>query len=228
MLQTDRKYYAPQYPYTDAPQPIGHQQTISAPHMHAEACERVLAALPEAGAKILDVGCGSGYLTAGKACQHYAHALFDVLSAWLAHLWHSCCRTLAFHTFVAKALTTSSSYISLLHILTVFARLAGSDSKVFGIDYIEPLVHLSERNINADDKDLIASGRIKLYTKDGWQGLPDEAPFDAIHVGAAADSVPQELVSTAAAAAKVTCLLHHGSIMIIHAFVTSVLTCVRT
>jgi protein-L-isoaspartate O-methyltransferase len=67
---------------------------------------------------------------------------------------------------------------------------------VYGIDYIEPLVHLSERNINADDKDLIASGRIKLYTKDGWQGLPDEAPFDAIHVGAAADSVPQELVTT--------------------------------
>jgi Protein-L-isoaspartate(D-aspartate) O-methyltransferase (PCMT) len=66
---------------------------------------------------------------------------------------------------------------------------------VFGIDCIEPLVQFSERNINADDKDLIASGRIKLYTRDGWQGLPDEAPFDAIHVGAAAESVPQELIS---------------------------------
>jgi Protein-L-isoaspartate(D-aspartate) O-methyltransferase (PCMT) len=64
MLQTDRKFYAP-HPYTDAPQPIGHQQTISAPHMHAEACERLLSVLPEDGAKILDVGCGSGYLTAG-------------------------------------------------------------------------------------------------------------------------------------------------------------------
>eukprot|EP00953_Heterococcus_sp_UTEX-ZZ885_P009659 5674-Heterococcus_DN1.PRE.1 len=65
MLQTDRKYYAPQNPYTDAPQPIGHHQTISAPHMHAEACERLLPAMPETGAKILDVGCGSGYLIAG-------------------------------------------------------------------------------------------------------------------------------------------------------------------
>jgi hypothetical protein len=82
------------------------------------------------------------------------------------------------------------------YLRTVFARLAGPDSKVYGIDYIEPLVQLSERNINADDKDLITSGRIKLYTKDGWQGLPDEAPFDAIHVGAAAATVPKELVST--------------------------------
>jgi protein-L-isoaspartate(D-aspartate) O-methyltransferase len=84
-------------------------------------------------------------------------------------------------------------------IRTALSRLAGPDSKVYGIDYIKPLVQLSERNINADDKDLIASGRIKLYTKDGWQGLPDEAPFDAIHVGAAADSVPRELVSIALA-----------------------------
>jgi protein-L-isoaspartate(D-aspartate) O-methyltransferase len=67
MLQTDRKFYAPQHPYTDAPQPIGHAATISAPHMHAAACEHLLPVLPTEGAKILDVGCGSGYLTAGEA-----------------------------------------------------------------------------------------------------------------------------------------------------------------
>lgn len=31
--------YAPQYPYEDSPQPIGHRATISAPHMHASALE---------------------------------------------------------------------------------------------------------------------------------------------------------------------------------------------
>ena len=46
-------------------QAIGFQATISAPHMHAEACERLLAVLPDQQAKILDVGSGSGYLTAG-------------------------------------------------------------------------------------------------------------------------------------------------------------------
>eukprot|EP00953_Heterococcus_sp_UTEX-ZZ885_P011963 6899-Heterococcus_DN1.PRE.1 len=112
-------------------------------------------------------------------------------------------------------------YIAATHTRTVFARLAGPDSKVYGIDYIEPLVQLSERNIKADDKDLIASGKIKLYTKDGWQGLPDEAPFDAIHVGAAADSVPQELVS--ASAAQVACFLHLGFDHECDAFITCML-----
>lgn len=33
MLATDRKFYSPHNPYTDAPQTIGHSVTISAPHM---------------------------------------------------------------------------------------------------------------------------------------------------------------------------------------------------
>jgi len=49
-------------PYQDSPQPIGHSATISAPHMHASACESLLPYL-RPGAKVLDVGSGSGYLT---------------------------------------------------------------------------------------------------------------------------------------------------------------------
>ena len=57
--------------YTDSPQSIGYMQTISAPHMHAHALEDLLPALKAASESadvkqlaILDVGCGSGYLTA--------------------------------------------------------------------------------------------------------------------------------------------------------------------
>jgi protein-L-isoaspartate(D-aspartate) O-methyltransferase len=61
-------------PYYDSPQSIGHQQTvlslfkpmlmkISAPHMHANAAS-ALEEYARPGAKVLDVGCGSGYLTA--------------------------------------------------------------------------------------------------------------------------------------------------------------------
>ncbi|KAG4066928.1 hypothetical protein HA402_007676 [Bradysia odoriphaga] len=63
MLATDRKFYCPHNPYTDAPQTIGHSVTISAPHMHAHALDLLLDKLhPEC--KVLDVGSGSGYLTA--------------------------------------------------------------------------------------------------------------------------------------------------------------------
>ncbi|KAG9243855.1 protein-L-isoaspartate O-methyltransferase [Calycina marina] len=65
MSRVDRAHYcpSPQYAYEDSPQSIGHAATISAPHMHASACESLLPFLYP-GARILDVGSGSGYLTA--------------------------------------------------------------------------------------------------------------------------------------------------------------------
>lgn len=64
MSQVDRRHYCPSGdPYLDAPHAIGYGATISAPHMHAYALEYVKDKLVE-GAKVLDVGSGSGYLTA--------------------------------------------------------------------------------------------------------------------------------------------------------------------
>ena len=50
--------------FLDNPLPIGFAATISAPHMHASATEDLLPSIPVEGAHILDVGSGSGYLTA--------------------------------------------------------------------------------------------------------------------------------------------------------------------
>ncbi|KIY02803.1 uncharacterized protein Z520_01268 [Fonsecaea multimorphosa CBS 102226] len=67
MKSVDRAHYCPSSPqaaYEDSPQPIGYSATISAPHMHAAACESLLPFMPEnKGAKVLDIGSGSGYLT---------------------------------------------------------------------------------------------------------------------------------------------------------------------
>eukprot|EP01026_Neomeris_dumetosa_P030360 TRINITY_DN2431_c0_g1_i11.p3 TRINITY_DN2431_c0_g1~~TRINITY_DN2431_c0_g1_i11.p3 ORF type:complete len:271 (-),score=27.97 TRINITY_DN2431_c0_g1_i11:329-1141(-) len=49
--------------YSDCPMNIGHGATISAPHMHAYALEYLKDYLFP-GAKVLDIGSGSGYLTA--------------------------------------------------------------------------------------------------------------------------------------------------------------------
>lgn len=62
MLQIDRAHFSPREPYADRPQSIGHAATISAPHMHANAAESLLPYL-KPGARVLDVGSGSGYLT---------------------------------------------------------------------------------------------------------------------------------------------------------------------
>ncbi|KAF7253680.1 Protein-L-isoaspartate(D-aspartate) O-methyltransferase, partial [Varanus komodoensis] len=139
MLATDRSHYAKCNPYMDSPQSIGFQATISAPHMHAYALELLYEQLHE-GAKALDVGSGSGILT---AC---------------------------------------------------FARMVGSKGKVVGIDHIKELVDDSINNVKKDDPLLLSSGRVKLIVGDGRLGYPDEAPYDAIHVGAAAPIVPQALI----------------------------------
>lgn len=66
MLATDRGNYIKESPYVDSPQPIGHFATISAPHMHGYVLEDLEPAL-QPGRRVLDVGCGSGYLVACAA-----------------------------------------------------------------------------------------------------------------------------------------------------------------
>jgi len=139
MLGVDRANYAPNNPYVDSPQPIGYGATISAPHMHAHALELLKDHL-KPGNRALDVGSGSGYLT---ACM---------------------------------------------------ALMVGPAGKAVGIDHIPDLVNMSINNVKRDNPSLLASNRVILVAGDGRQGYPQEAPYDAIHVGAAAATIPQPLL----------------------------------
>ncbi|ELR19933.1 O-methyltransferase, putative [Acanthamoeba castellanii str. Neff] len=124
MRAVDRGHYStdPDQAYCDRPHGIGCSQTISAPHMHAMCLELLLDhAVP--GAKVLDVGSGSGYLTA-----------------------------------------------------------------------IPELVEWGTNNIRKDSPQLLEKRVVEIRNVDGWEGVKDEAPFDAIHVGAAAATLPQPLV----------------------------------
>jgi protein-L-isoaspartate(D-aspartate) O-methyltransferase len=142
MKKTDRGLYSKnsEEAYSDRPHSIGYGVTISAPHMHATALELLKDHASKPGAHILDVGSGSGYLT---ACM---------------------------------------------------ARLADKNAKVVGIDIVKPLIDWSIHNLNRDDPELIKSGKVTIKYGDGWKGDPDHAPFDVIHVGAAAETLPQTLV----------------------------------
>ncbi|KAF8461070.1 protein-L-isoaspartate O-methyltransferase [Kalaharituber pfeilii] len=67
MLKVDRAHFCSESPYEDAPQRIGWDATISAPHIHANAVETLKNFLYP-GSRVLDIGSGSGYL-----CAVFAH-----------------------------------------------------------------------------------------------------------------------------------------------------------
>lgn len=136
MYAVDRKYYSKYNPYTDSPQSIGYSVTITAPHMHAHALESLKNHLTE-GSAVLDVGSGSGYLT---ACM---------------------------------------------------AVMVGETGKVVGIDHIPELVQSSIDNVKRSNPELL--DRIEMVVGDGRLGYEKGAPYDAIHVGAAAATLPKAL-----------------------------------
>lgn len=109
--------------------------------MHAAAAESLLPFL-KPGARVLDEGSGSGYLT---------------------------------------------------HVLAELVKLGGT---VVGIEHIQPLVDMGIANTrkSQEGKDLMDNGGIKYVKEDGREGWAEGAPYDAIHVGAAAAGFPQKLI----------------------------------
>lgn len=108
--------------------------------MHANACESLLTYL-QPGASVLDIGSGSGYLTA------------------------------------------------------VLANLVAPGGTVIGIDHIQPLVDLADANMGKSEagRKMLEGGQVRFVTGDGRKGWAEGAPYDAIHVGAAAAEHHQEL-----------------------------------
>lgn len=161
MKATDRKLYCRvSQPYVDRPQSIGYSATISAPHMHAYALELLQDHL-KPGARVLDVGAGSGFLS------------------------------VCFSRFL-QAQSTDSTGI------------------VIGIEHHPKLVEFAIGNINSDDPKLLADGKIKIVQGDGRLGFAEFAPYDAIHVGAAAAEIPDELLKQLAIGGRMICPVGPG------------------
>lgn len=69
-----------------------------------------------------------------------------------------------------------------------------TDGNVYGVDHVDELVQWARKNVTSDSPELIESGRVTFVTGDGRCGLPEYAPFDIIHVGAAAPELPTPLI----------------------------------
>ncbi|XP_059657219.1 protein-L-isoaspartate O-methyltransferase 1-like isoform X2 [Cornus florida] len=142
MNTIDRALFVPDgtQAYVDTPMQIGYNATISAPHMHAT-CLQLLEENLQPGMHALDVGSGTGYLT---AC---------------------------------------------------FALMVGPQGRAVGVEHIPELVTSSIENIQKSAAaPLLKEGSLSVHDGDGRLGWPEFAPYDAIHVGAAAPEIPQALI----------------------------------
>eukprot|EP00210_Caulerpa_lentillifera_P002850 g2724.t1 len=148
LLAVDRRHFVKcNYPsyviYHDMPLPIGYDETISAPHMHAT-CLSLLENHAMGKSRVLDVGSGSGYLTAALGV------------------------------------------------------LGGIGSTVLGVEKHWELAERSRKSIRKSNPDLLIGPNPRVRILAGnilTEVLEEMESFDAIHVGAAAGSIPQILIN---------------------------------
>ena len=70
------------------------------------------------------------------------------------------------------------------------ARMVGPRGRVVGLEAQKELCEQSRRNVAADPR---RPENLVLVHGDGWEGYAREGPYDAIHVGAAAEDFPAAL-----------------------------------
>jgi protein-L-isoaspartate(D-aspartate) O-methyltransferase len=170
---SERDEFAQNDPYEDSPQYIGYYATISAPHIQAMCAELLLPYVGRPGARVLDIGSGTGYLT----------AIFAKMGEFALQV--STETSVGHHRSPGLDQTEAAAAPSMSSVVL---------PRVFGVDHIRPLVEDSERNVRASNPELIAEQRVLFKADDGRLGWPEYAPYDAIHVGAAADVVPRPLL----------------------------------
>ena len=76
----------------------------------------------------------------------------------------------------------------------MFLKMIDNDGIVVGIEHIDELAQLSTENLNKNHSEELETGKIKIVIGDGREGYLENAPYDVIHVGAAASEVPKALI----------------------------------
>ena len=65
---------------------------------------------------------------------------------------------------------------------------------VVGVEHIKELYNKSIDNISKHHSNLLKEGKVILKNCDGKKGFKEMAPYQAIHVGAAAAEIPNDLI----------------------------------
>lgn len=93
----------------------------------------------------------------------------------------------------SKVLDVGSGSGYLTHVIAEMVKPGG---RAVGVEHIQELVDLGVGNTrkSQEGRELMDIGGIRYVKADGRLGCKEEAPFDAIHVGAAAAGHQQELI----------------------------------
>ena len=78
------------------------------------------------------------------------------------------------------------------YLTVAMSKMMNDQGSVIGIEHIEELCNFGVNNILKHHKNLLDTKKIELIHGDGRKGCKEKAPFDCIHVGAAAMNPPQE------------------------------------
>jgi protein-L-isoaspartate(D-aspartate) O-methyltransferase len=91
---------------------------------------------------------------------------------------------------------SGSGYLTHVFANLVLGSSGLGDGQVVGIDHIPQLVDLARTNMNKSDqgRHLQDTGKVQFITADGRLGWKEGAPYDAIHVGAAAEKLHPVLI----------------------------------
>lgn len=140
-------------------------------------------------------GIGAGGLIGREASPEVAYrdapvAIADGATISAPHMHARCLEILAGKIGPSsKALDVGSGS----GYLTLALSMLSTDVSAHGIERDQELVDLARTNVAAVDPSTL-DRTVYFHKGDGWAGLPHVAPFDVIHVGAAAHSVPKALL----------------------------------
>ena len=74
------------------------------------------------------------------------------------------------------------------YVLALLSEIVGEKGKVYGIEIVKPLAEKSREN-------LVEYNNIKVFNKNGREGLEEEAPFNSIIISAALREIPEKILA---------------------------------
>ena len=80
------------------------------------------------------------------------------------------------------------------YLTVALSKMINDSGVVVGVEHIDQLYEFGKKNISKHHKNLLDDKKIILINGDGRKGYKEYAPYKVIHVGAAADKVPQDLI----------------------------------